>query len=337
MIPYCQWMISRICEIGCSYCTVKERPRDLDKNHLQAVIKTFGLLGDKVKRLEFIGGEPLDYPYIKEIIEAGNKSNIEKLVLITTGINKSKLAEVINLADPSKWGFCFTLDMLSLKAYSCLDDKDLAKSARKSIAGWEAFYQSEYFCENFWKRGHVTIGRHNLESLPKIAKVIMDDSAYFNCCPIIYARQERTSVRLPFMFRPQNFPNVALRKEDRELANLVVKELKTIKKNYSEFFLPSEEYLDLIAQCCKDPEEKYPCGCGDKMLYLRIGDRVCPDGTFGLMICSDFYLPKYSVKDWAEKREEVENAWAENSLRQLCAGREGCAWSVSLTLSSSKK
>ena len=73
------------------------------------------------------------------------------------------------------------------------------------------------------------------------------------------------------------------------------------------------------------------------MPYLRIGDKICSDGTFGLMVCSDFYLPKYSVKDWAEKREEVENAWAENSLRQFCAGCEGCAWSVSLTLSSSKK
>ena len=73
------------------------------------------------------------------------------------------------------------------------------------------------------------------------------------------------------------------------------------------------------------------------MPYLRVGDRVCSDGTFGLMLCSDFYLPKYSVKDWVEKMEEVENEWAGNTLRQLCTFVEGCAWSVSLTLSSSKK
>lgn len=331
-INYCQWMISRICEIGCSYCTVRERPIDLDKSHLQAVIKTFGLLGDTVKRLEFIGGELLDYPYINEIIKMGNESSIERLVLITAGINKKKLGEVFSLANPSKWGFCFTLDMLPIDASGYLEDKDLAESARKSIAGWEALYQ----CENFWRRGHVTIGRHNLESLPKIAKVIMDNGAYFNCCPIIYAKQGKTSGRLPFIFRPQNLPNIALRKEDRELANLVVKELIILKKNYGSLFLPSEEYLGLITQCCKDPEEKYPSGCEDKITDLRIGDRVCSDETFGLMTCSDFYLPKYSVKDWVEKKEEVENSWARNTLRQFCSDHEGCAWSVSLTLNSSK-
>ena len=44
---------------------------------------------------------------------------------------------------------------------------------------------------------------------------------------------------------------------------------------------------------------------------------MCSDGTFGLMLCSDFYPPKYSVKDWVEKMEEVENEWAGNTLRQL--------------------
>ena len=335
MVPinYCQWMISRGCKNNCPYCEVPSKTSDLKEDHLPAVYKTFELLDGKVKRLELIGGEPLDYPYINEIIDAGNKSSIERLVLITTGINKTKLAEVLKLANPAKWGFCFTLDMLPIEANGYLEDKDLAGSARKSIAGWKGFYQSE----NFWRRGHVTIGRHNLKSLPKIAKAIMDNGAYFNCCPILYARQERTSGRLPFIFRPQNFPGIALRKEDRDVANRIVKELKSLKKNYGPLFLPSEEYLDLIAQCCKDPEEKYPCGCGDKMPYLRVGDRVCSDGTFGLMLCSDFYLPKYSVKDWVEKMEEVENEWAGNTLRQLCTFVEGCAWSVSLTLSSSKK
>jgi len=73
------------------------------------------------------------------------------------------------------------------------------------------------------------------------------------------------------------------------------------------------------------------------MPYLRVGDKACPDGTFGLMVCSDFYLSKYSVKDWIERKEEVESAWAKNTLRQFCAKHEGCAWSVSLTLSSSQK
>lgn len=332
-INYCQWMLWRGCGNNCPYCEVPRTASDLKENHLLAVLKTFKLLDGKVKKLEFIGGEMLDYPYIEEIIEMGNKSSIERLVLITTGINERKLKQVMSLADPFKWGFCFTLDMLSIEAHEFLNDPDLAGSARKSIAGWKAFYQSEYF----WRRGNVTIGRHNLKNLSKIAKVVMDNGAYFNCCPIIYAKQGRTSGRLPFIFRPQNIPNIALRKEDWELASSVVKELVALKKIYRPLFLPSEEYLDIIAQCCKYPEEKYPCGCGDKMPYLRIGDKVCPDVTFSLMTCSDFYLSNYSVKDWVEKKEEVERAWAENSLRQFCRDNEGCAWSVSLTLSSSKK
>lgn len=333
MVPYCQWMIYRGCKNNCPYCEVPSKTSNLKENHLPAVVKTFKLLDGNVKRLEFIGGELLDYPYINEIIKMGNESSVERLVLITTGINKSKFAEMLKLANPDKWGFCFTLDMLSIEAHEFLNDPDLAGSARKSIAGWEAFYQ----CENFWRRGHVTIGRHNLESLPKIAKVIMDNGAYFNCCPIIYARQERTSGRLPFMFRPQNFPKVALGSEDRYVANYVITELVALKKSYGEFFLPSEEYLWIITQCCKEIYEMYSCGCGDKMPYLRIGDKICPDGTFGLMVCSDFYLPKYSVKDWVEKREEVENAWTKNTLRRFCRDYEGCAWSVSLAPSSSKK
>ena len=303
----------------------------LEMNIAELIINR--LLGGNIKRLEFIGGEMLDYPYLDEIIETGNKSNIERFVLITTGINKSKFAEVMELANPSKWGFCFTLDMLPLETAKYLNDPDLAGSARKSKAGWEAFYQYE----KFWRRGHVTIGRHNLKDLPKIAKVIMDNGAYFNCCPIIYSRQERDSGRLPFIFRPQNFPNIALRMEDWGTAKRIIGELKSIKKSYGTLFLPSEEYLDLITQCCKSPEEKYPCSCGDAMPYLRIGDKVSSDGTFGLMTCSDFYLSKYSVKDWTERKEEVESAWVKNPRRQFCAKHEGCAWSVSLTLSSSQK
>src|SRR3989344_7605258 len=185
----------------------------------------------------------------------------------------------MELANPSKWGFCFTLDMLPLETAKYLNDPDLAGSARKSKAGWEAFYQYE----NFWRRGHVTVGRHNLKDLPKIAK---------------------------------------LRREDWEMANKIMKELIILKKNYGSLFLPSDEYLDLITRCCKESYEMYPCGCGDTMPYLRIGDRICPDGTFGLMVCSDFYLPNFSVKNWVEKKEEVENAWAGNVVRRFCANHE---------------
>ena len=82
-----------------------EQDERFKEDHLPAVYKTFELLDGKVKRLELIGGEPLDYPYINEIIDAGNKSSIERLVLITTGINKTKLAEILKLANPAKWGF----------------------------------------------------------------------------------------------------------------------------------------------------------------------------------------------------------------------------------------
>ena len=71
---------------------------DLKEDHLPSVYKTFELLDGKVKRLELIGGEPLDYPYINEIIDAGNKSSIERLVLITTGINKTKACGSIEIS-----------------------------------------------------------------------------------------------------------------------------------------------------------------------------------------------------------------------------------------------
>ena len=111
---YCQWMIYRGCKNACPYCEVPNTASDLKETNLSAVLKTFELLDGWVKRLEFIGGEMLDYPYLDEIIEVGNKSSIERLVLITTAINKSKLAEVMKITSPSKWGFCFTLDMLPL-------------------------------------------------------------------------------------------------------------------------------------------------------------------------------------------------------------------------------
>src|SRR3989338_469515 len=276
---YCQWMIYRGCKNACPYCEVPNVANvasDLKETNFLPVFKTLSLLGlgGNIKRLEFIGGEMLDYPFINEIVYIGNKSNIERLVLITSAINKKKLDEVARISNPSKWGFCFTLDMLPLETAKYLSDPDLALPARKSKAGWEAFYQYE----KFWRRGHVTIGRHNHKDLPKIAKMIMDNGAYFGCCPIIYAKQGKISGRLPFIFRPQNFPNIALRMEDRGRANQVVVELKSLKKSYGPLFLPSEEYLDLITQCCKESYEMYTCGCGGKMPYLRIGDKVCLDG-----------------------------------------------------------
>ena len=50
----------------------------------------------------------------------------------------------MNLADPSKWDFA-SLWICSLKAANLLDDKDLAGSARKSIAGWKAFTKVKNF------------------------------------------------------------------------------------------------------------------------------------------------------------------------------------------------
>ena len=92
-----------------------------------AVLKTFKLLNG-VKRLEIIGGEPLDYPYIDKIIIAGNESSIERLVLITTGINE-KTQGSYESGRSVKVGILLHSGYAPLKAANLLDDKDLAGSA----------------------------------------------------------------------------------------------------------------------------------------------------------------------------------------------------------------
>src|SRR3989338_3312509 len=89
---FAQWMIYRGCKNACPYCEVPNTASDLKETNFLPVFKTLGLLGGNIKRLEFIGGEMLDYPFINEIVYIGNKSNIERLVLITSAINKTSLS-----------------------------------------------------------------------------------------------------------------------------------------------------------------------------------------------------------------------------------------------------
>ena len=46
-------------------------------------------------------------------------------------------------------------------------------------------------------------------------------------------------------------------------------ELIALKKSYGELFLPSEEYLWIIAQCCKEPHENIPAVAGIKCPILE--------------------------------------------------------------------
>lgn len=339
-INFCQWMISRACNNKCNYCEVQETKQTIDAHHLKAVEKTFDLLRDNAKRLEIIGGEPLDYPLLPTLISLGNQSSIERLVIITTGINKGALGQAINLIDVKRWGFCFTLDIPEKEADWNLPlyDKyhsELSGAIKKSKAGWEAFHK---YSKSLWLRGHVTIGSHNIADVPKIARQILESGAFFNCCPIMYSRKWHSDT--PFMFRSMPIPNIALGPEDKNVTYDVVSELIKLKEKFGELFLPSVEYLKLIPLCCKNPKEIYPAYCGDKMPYLRLGNRIAKDGTFEIMTCSDLYLeengvPKYGLQNWINNKEEVENAWAEDTNRRCCQKTQGCVWSVSLTLKNS--
>lgn len=335
-INFCQWMISRVCNNKCTYCEVQTTENQtMDAQYLEAVYKTFKLLDGKTKRLEFIGGEPLDYPMLENLITLGNHSSIERLVIITTGINKEKLSQAVNLIDPKKWGFCFTLDIPEEKLGSSEYDiygAELTGSIRKAKAGWKAFHR---YSDSLWLRAHVTIGRHNLMDVPKIARRILETESFFNCCPILYSRKEFTAT--PFMFRPMSVPNIALRSEDKSLTEDVISELIRLKEEFGELFLPNEEYLKFIPLCCKRSDEIYPAGCGDKMPYLRLGDRVAKDRTFEIMTCSDLYLkkdglPEYGLQDWITDQKKVEDAWTKNLARERCRKTQGCGWSVSQVL-----
>ena len=82
----------------------------------------------------------------------------------------------MNLADPSSVGILLHSGYAPLKAANLLDDKDLAGSARKSIAGWKAFYQKS---ENFGGEAMSQSASTTLEDLPKLAKVIMNNGVFF--------------------------------------------------------------------------------------------------------------------------------------------------------------
>lgn len=328
---FCQIMFYRGCSNRCGpRCTVPDRKSEVSAEHLRALITSMEILHEEgFKRVELIGGEPLDYPHLSQVIQSGNQLSIERFVLITTGINEGKMREVAKSADSEKWGFCFTVDLLPDEARKFLSDPILGGIAKKANAGWKAL-------ENYrgwWRRGHVTVGRHNLRNLPYLAWRIMELGAYFNCCPVMSARNGNGLV---FEFRSASPTFETLKPEDKFLAEEVVAELKEMKRKYGALFLPSEEYLDLIPLCCKENWEKYPSSCGEEMPYLRLGDRIADDGTLELMVCSDFYLeqrnPRFGVNNWSEDKEEIESLWKANNNRLVCQSCEGCVWSVSLIL-----
>lgn len=337
-VKYCQIAFYSGCSNRCSdYCRIPDQRNEVDGNHFKALVRSIWLLARQgFERVELIGGEPLDYPWLAGVVKEGNKLTIPRLVIITTGINEKKLEQIINSADLERWVFCFTLDFPPEKAKKIVGSKsELEGSAKKSIAGWGAF---EKYPE-LLKRGHVTVGSHNLVDLPVLARRIIEAGAFFNFCPIMHASKTDGGVNLPFIFRGKDEHLITLRPEDKTLAEEVAEELIELKRNpsCSPLFLPSEEYIRLLAKCCKEPEEKYPASCGDKMPYLRLGKRV-KGKTLEVMICSDFNLennkgkPMFGLADWIENPDAVESAWRDNANRIICKKCIGCVWSVSLTL-----
>ena len=160
-----EWLITRRCDLRCSYCGIRDRRTLMDSelplSALEEIIEMFGELWPGAPMVVY-GGEPTARPDLPDILSKGRECGV-KLPVISNSHRvwrDVKYAAELVGAGLDNWSVSFD----SLVRDQCVDDH----SHRKSIAGFSSLIM---FRDAFGLRdlvACVTVTRRNIEALPSI-------------------------------------------------------------------------------------------------------------------------------------------------------------------------
>lgn len=334
---FCQWELILDCNMECQGCQARTKITAGYK-HPSADLVISGvddLVVAGVENLEFIGGEVPLYDDLPIVFRHLNRiPEIKKFAVLTNGIAREALLRLKPELSHEKGGLVVSINYTPEKCEELLKagiDTDMVK---KSLAGWRVLREFSAHC---WIRVNCTVNTINAASLAEIARRVVELGGLFSLCPLIYKRAEYDS-GLVFTFRSSEV-GLAPTGKDRKNIEKSVLELERLRQKYPGQIIPTEAYLRLVIESCKNPIRAYPANCaGLGLPYLRVSSEIGEsllDGktAFRLRACSDLKganISKVVTSDLRDPnvRELLPLIYQGDPEVKKCCEREGCVWSV---------
>ena len=121
IIPYVELVLTTVCNLRCSGCSALiyryKKPEHIDQDINIKSLKNLLEACDSLTYLRLLGGEPLCYPKLKEIIKfLKTQSNIRKIAIVTNGTMTIQDEELIELLKDDRFHF-------SISRYDNFSDK----------------------------------------------------------------------------------------------------------------------------------------------------------------------------------------------------------------------
>ncbi len=338
--PFCQWELIKACNMQCDGCRVS-LGAPLKQPSLEIVKRTIDdLVIAGVSNLEFIGGEPPLYKKFPAVLEYLNmQPKIEKFAVLTNATAKELLERIRPHLSFEKGGLVVSINYTLEQCEYLLKAGIDIGMVKKSIAGWEAL---EAFNNCCWIRVNCAVNSLNIENIAEIAERVIKFGGYFSFCPLIYRRQGYDS-GLEMTFRSSS-AGFALTDKHKKSVEKAMFELRELKRKYPMQIIPTNEYMKLVVESCKNPTKSYPASCnGLGLPYLRISSEIGKSlhnrkKAFRLRACSDIIGSEISkivtsdLRNWCI-RKSLPLIYQRDPEVIKCCHEEGCVWSVTHLLS----
>lgn len=335
--PFCQWELITDCNLECEGCQVRNKiMAGYQHPKIKVVLSCIDdLICAGVQNLEFIGGEPLLYKNLPVVLEYLNRQKkIKKFAILTNAIARDALQKIKPELSQEKGGLVVSINYTPEQCEILLNAGIDMGMVKKSIAGWNTL---EEFSEHCWVRVNCAVNTINAASLAEIALRVAKMSGSFSLCPLIYKREKYDS-GLEFTFRSPTVGLAAV-KNNRKVIERSTMELGMLKREYPKQIIPSEEYLKMVIESCKDPAKPYSANCaGLGLPYLRVSSEIgksLRDGkvAFRLRACSDIKgsdISKLVTSDLRNSniRKRLPFIYQSDVKVRKCCREEGCVWSV---------
>ncbi|MDP3057493.1 MAG: 4Fe-4S cluster-binding domain-containing protein [bacterium] len=334
---FCQWELITDCNLECEGCQVRNKiTAGYQHPKIEFVISCIDdLICAGVQNLEFIGGEPLLYRDLPAALEYLNRQKeIKRFAILTNAISRDALQRIKPELSQEKGGLAVSINYTLEQCDELLSAGIDTGMVKKSIAGWKAL---EEFSEHCWVRANCAVNKINGANLAEIALKVAKTGGSFSLCPLIYKREKYDS-GLEFTFRSP-VVGLAAVKNDRKTIERSIMEIRKLKREYPKQIIPSEDYLKMVIESCKDSAKPYSANCGGLGLpYLRVSSEVgksLRDGktSFRLRACSDIKgsdIPRLVTSDLRDSniRKRLPFIYQSDAEVKKCCEREGCVWSV---------
>ncbi|MFZ2970735.1 MAG: radical SAM protein [Minisyncoccia bacterium] len=331
---FCQWEITTACNMNCAGCRVPQGASEQPRIDI-ALRSADDLIVAGITNLEIIGGEPLIYEHLPTLLKYLNqRKEIRRFAVLTNATMTNKLQEIKPELSFEKGGLAVSINYSEEQCKKFIESGTDVAMAKKSLAGWQALREFGNHCS---VRVNCVINSLNIASLPEIARQVINMGGTFSFCPLVYRRQNYDS-GLDFTFRSSTV-GLAPTEEHKEAMKEAMAELAMLKKKHPRKIIPTEEYMKMSVEACKDPNEPYKVGCKGKGIpYLRVSSKIgksLRDGkiAFRLKACSDVEgseVSKLVTSDLRDVsiRKKLLLIYQNDPEVIRCNSEERCIWSV---------